>query len=133
MPFGLAHGPIKPNRIRFYLISTFHFLFIVSQMQCTHLMAKIIVELPNTHLSRHSNAKNCVHYTNTCLCLYCCWRIRWFASMHTSKTHYGGNFTCSRVYTDTSKLPGFALVVMRSHNTHTENKKVSLIVKWSRA
>lgn len=133
MPFGLAHGPIKPNRIRFYLISTFHFLFIVSQMQCTHLMAKIIVELPNTHLSCHSNAKNCVHYTNTCLCLYCCWRIRWFASMHTSKTHYGGNFTCSRVYTDTSKLPGFALVVMRSHNTHTENKTVSLIVKWSRA
>lgn len=68
MPFGLAHGPIKPNRIRFHLISTFHSLFIVSQMQCIHLMGQTSntsIRMPKT-----------VHYANTCWYLCCCWRMR---------------------------------------------------------
>lgn len=87
-------------------------------------MLKIIIELQAAHLSHHSNAKSCTLHTHTCLC--CCWH-KVYASMHTSKTHYGVNFTCSCLYAkrvcQSCCVACFVLVLVVTIVAYTKTKK----------
>lgn len=68
----------------------------------------IVPQMRSNYKHNHSTDSNAKNYTHTAMSMLLCCPHKVYASMHTSKTHYGGNFTCSCVYCkymlDVSKL-----------------------------